>query len=59
MGPERQPRNQLLEVSEILRQLREGPEQIQALTTGLSAADLSHEAIHVPQIEGLVGLLRA
>ena len=36
----RQPRNELLDVPEIVRQLREGPEQIRALTTRLSAAEL-------------------
>ena len=36
----RQPRNELLDVPEIVRQLREGPERIRALTTRLFAAEL-------------------
>jgi hypothetical protein len=40
MATVRQPRKELLDVPDIVRQLREGPEQIRAMTAGLSAAEL-------------------
>ena len=40
MATVRHARNELWDVQEILRQLREGPEQIRELTAGLSAEDL-------------------
>jgi DinB superfamily len=36
----RRPRDELLRIEEILRQLRDGPPQIRAMTAGLLAADL-------------------
>jgi hypothetical protein len=70
----RQPRDELLGIEEILRQLRDGPPQIEAMTAGLSPAALrtrpmpdewsitklsGHEAVHVPQIESVVRALKA
>lgn len=40
MSTVKRPRDEALGIQEILRQLRQGPQQIAAMTAGLSSADL-------------------